>query len=203
MTGHSDKYWDDLGVAWRAIEVDVDVVRPRLQSRLRRQSLLIRTALVLGVPLAACGLVLGALTVWWGWTTATWNFVARGVAIGIIAALALTGLFSLVSVRGSADARALAEMLALAVRRARATLAVIRVGLLSCAIAAVFGVIGAVIRTRAGRPPALSPVVDVALLVLVTVVLLVYRGRAKVTLAKLRYLAQAIASDASDGTERQ
>jgi hypothetical protein len=183
--------------------VDVDVVKPRLQSRLRRQSLLIQTALVLGVPLAAAGLVLGALTVWWGWTTATSNFVIRGVAIGIVAALALTTLLSLVSVRASADARALAEMLALAIRRARTTRAVIRVGLFSCAIVAVFGVIGAVIRTRAGRPPALSPVVDVAVIVLVAVILLLYRGRTNVTLAKLRYLEQAIASDTSDGTERQ
>lgn len=198
MTGHSDKYFDDLGVAWRAIEVNADVVAPRLQSRLRRQSLLIRAALWFGLPLASGGIVLGALTVWWGWTTASWNFVTRGVAVGIVAALALTTLLSLVSVRASADTRALSEMIALAIRRARTTLTAIRVALLSCAIAGVLGVIGTVIRTRTGSPPALSPVVDVTLLVLVVVILLVYRQRTNVTLAKMRYLEQLVASGDSE-----
>jgi hypothetical protein len=198
MTESSDKYFDDLGVAWRAIEIDVGVVATRLRSRLQRQSLLIRAALVLGVPLAACGMVLGALTVWWGWTTATWNFVTRGVAIGIVATLALVTSLSLVSVRASDDAQALAEMIALAIRRASRTLTAIRVGLLACAIAATFGVIGAVIRTRGGKPPALSPIVDIAILVLVTVILLAYRQRTNVTLAKMRCLEQAIARDDSE-----
>jgi hypothetical protein len=193
MTGHSDKYWDDLGVAWRAIEIDIDAVTPRLRSQLRRQSLLIRAALVLGVPLAACGIVLGALTVWWGWTTETWNFVTRGIAIGVVSALVLKTLVSFVSIRTDADARALAEMLDLAIRRARTTAVVIRVGLFSCAIAAVLGTVGAVIRTRAARPPALSPVVDVVVLVLVTAILLLYRQHTSVRLAKLRHLQEAIA----------
>jgi hypothetical protein len=198
MSGPSENNWDDLGVAWRAIDVDINVVTPRLQSRLRRQSLFIRAVLLLGVPLLACGIVLGALTVWWGWRTVMWNFVIRGVAIGIIATLALTALLSLLSIRGSDHARALSEMIELAIRRARASLAVIRIGLLSCAIAGGLGVVGAVVRTRAGKPPALSPVVDVVVLVLVTVILLAYRHRAGVTLAKLRYLKQAIASDETD-----
>ncbi|HUK36717.1 MAG TPA: hypothetical protein VLV86_22535 [Vicinamibacterales bacterium] len=194
MTGDVDKYFDDLGVAWRAIEIDADVVRPRVQARLRRQSLTIRTALMLGVPLAVCGIALGALTVWWGWTTATWNFVTRGIAIGVISVLAVKALVSLAAVRTSADARTLSEMLELTIRRARSTLVVIHVGLLSCAIAVVLGVIGAVIRTRAGRPPALSPVMDVAILALAAVILLVYRQRATVGLARLRYVAGVISS---------
>jgi hypothetical protein len=197
MTGSSDKYFDDLGVAWRAIEIDAGIVAPRLRSRLQRQSVLIRMALVLGVPVAAGGIVLGGLTVWWGWTSGTLNFVVRGVAIGVVAALALVTLLSLVSVRASDDAQALAEMIALAIQRARTTLTAIRVGLLACAIAATFGVIGAVIRTRGGKPPALSPIVDIAILVLVTVILLAYRQRTNVTLAKMHYLERAIASDSN------
>lgn len=197
MTEQPDKYWDDLGIAWRAIEVDVDALTPRLQSRLRRQSFLIGVALGLGVPMAVGGIVLGAVTVWWGWTGAVWNFVTRGIAVVVIAGLAMTALLSIVSIRGN-DARALAEMVDLAIRRASASLAVIRIGLLSCAIAAVLGVIGAVIRTRAGSPPALSPAVDVAVLGLVTVILLAYRQRANATLAKMRYLEHAIASNGTD-----
>jgi len=195
MSGNTDKYWDDLGIAWRAIDVDVDVVMPRLQSRLRRQSLLIRTALVLGLPTASFAIVLGALTVWWGWSSSTWNFVTRGIAIGVIAALALKTLLSLASVRDSADARALMDMLDLAIRRARTTLVTIHVALSACAVAAVLGGIGAVIRTHAGNPPALSPVVDVALLALVVVTLLVYRQLTSAGLAKLCFLTQALASD--------
>jgi hypothetical protein len=203
MNEHSEKYWDDLGVAWRAIDVNIDVVTPRLRSRLRRQSFLIRAAFVIGVPLATCAIVLGALTIWWGWATAAWNFVIRGTAIGIVATLLLKALLSFASIRTDADARALAEMLDLAIKRARTTVAVIRVGLFMCASATVLGIVGAVIRTRAGNPPALSPVVDVAVLMLVTVIVLVYRQRARVTLAKLRHLKQAIESNPSGDLGRR
>jgi len=197
MSGNTDKYWDDLGVAWRAIEVNVDVVMPRLRSRLRRQSLLIRTALVLGLPIATFAIVLGALTVWSGWSSSTWNFVTRGIAIGVIGALALKTLVPLVSVRDAADARALTDMLDLAIRRARTTLVTIHVALSACVIAAVLGGIGAFIRTRAGSPPALSPVVDVAVLALVAATLVLYRQRTSDSLAQLRFLTQALASDSS------
>jgi hypothetical protein len=202
MTGEPDKYWDDLGIAWRAMDVDVDVVMPRLRSRLQRQSLLIRSGLLLGVPLASCAIVLGALTIWWGWTSSTWNFVTRGIAIDVVAALALQVLLSLVSVRDSADARALTDMLDLAIRRARRTLVAIHVALSACAIAAVLGLIGAVIRTRSGTPPALSPVIDVAVLVLVAAILLAYRSRIVDRLGRLRYLTKVITPGSSHETKR-
>ena len=194
MTEQADKYWDELGVAWRAIELDAEVIGPRLQSRLRRQTLLIWSALVAGVPLGAAGILLGVMTIRIGWVTGAWYFVARGTAIGIIAALALTTSLALVSVRADADARALADMLGLAVKRARKSLLVIRVSLLSCVIAAALGIVGTVFRIRAGRPPALSPVVDVAVLVLVAVSLLVYRQRTTADLARLRYLSEVVAA---------
>ena len=203
MSGDTDKYWDDLGIAWRAIDVDASLVMPRLQSRLRRQSLLIRTALVLGLPTASLAIVLGGLTVWWGWTSSTWNFVTRGIAIGVIGTLALKTLLSLASVRDSADARALADMLNLAIRRARTTLVMLHVALAACAIAAVVGAIGAVIRTRAGNPPALSPIVDIALLALLVATLLAYRQRTSNSLAKLRFLSRAIAADSSHTTRHE
>ena len=202
MNEHAEKYWDELGVAWRAIEVKADVVGPRLQARLRRQSLLIQSALAAGIPLGALGIVLGVMTIRVGWVTGAWYFIARGTAIGIIAALALTTSVTLVAVRANSDARALAEMLDLAIRRARASLLVIRVSLLSCAIAAALGVVGAVFRTRAGRPPALSPIVDVAVLLLIAVSLLVYRQRTTASLSKLLYLEELVASNRSQPHER-
>ncbi len=192
MTEQPDAYWDELGVAWRAMEVDIAAVTPRLRSRLRRQSLCIRLALAAGAPIAISGVVVGALTVWWGFVTATWNFVVRGIAIGVVAAIGLRMLWSLVPVRGHADARALGEMLDLAVRRARTTLVALRVGLFCCAFAAVLGVAGAIIRTRAGAPPALSPVADVVVLGLVAVILLVGRQRTVASIARLEYLARAV-----------
>jgi len=111
MTTPRDAYWDELGIAWCAIKPEVNVIAPRLKARLRRQSLLITAGLVIGLPLSAAGLLLGALTIWSGLTTGTWNFVTRGLAIGVISAIVAIAVSLLLPVRASEAARALSEMI--------------------------------------------------------------------------------------------
>ena len=53
---------------------------------------MITAGLVAGLPLSASGLLLGVLTIWRGWTTGTWNFISRGVAIGAISIILAMGV---------------------------------------------------------------------------------------------------------------
>ena len=59
MTTPRDAYWDELGIAWCAIEPEVNAMTPRLEARLRRQSLLITAVLILGLPLIVAGMLVG------------------------------------------------------------------------------------------------------------------------------------------------
>ncbi|MGH9688535.1 MAG: hypothetical protein ACRD5K_15740 [Candidatus Acidiferrales bacterium] len=190
-----DAYWDDLGIAWRAIDSDLERVTPRLQARLRRQSFAIATALVFGIPLAGAGLVLGAFTIWRGWTMSTWNFVTRGIAIILISALLIRALASFLPYRAHADIRTLSEMLDIASARIRRTLFVIRTAIAACAIASVFGVIGAVIRTRAGSPPRLSPIIDLIIVALIVFSLWLYGRRLSAERGKFDYLRRSLGAN--------
>jgi hypothetical protein len=196
MTTRDDAYWDELGVAWRALNPDTDVLAPRLKARLRRQSLLIRAGVVTGLPLSAAGVILGALTIWSGWTTATWNFVTRGIAIGAMSVLLAIAVSVLLPVRASDAARAVSDMLDLAIARAQRTLVTIRLGFYACIVAAVFGLVGAAIRTHLMRPPRLLPVVDVTVLAMITLGLFLWARHTRTSLAKLRALKHALGVDA-------
>jgi hypothetical protein len=195
VTTSRDAYWDELGIAWCAIKPEVNVIAPRLKARLRRQSLLITAGLVVGLPFSAAGLLLGALTIWTGLTTGTWNFVTRGLAIGVISAIVAIAVSLLLPVRASEAARALSEMIELAIARAQRTLAMIRLGFYACAVAVVFGLIGTAIRAYLASPPRMSPVVDLAVLGVFALGLFLCSRRVRVNLEKLRYLKRALAVD--------
>jgi hypothetical protein len=192
MTATTDAYWDELGVAWSAINPDINVIMPRLKSRLRRQSFLIRAGVTVGILLAAGGFIIGTLTIWKGLTTDTWNLVTRGIAILVISALVSMAMSLLLPVRASADVKALAEMINLAIARADRTLETIRLGFYACAIAAVLGLAGTAIRIYRSRPPSVSPVIDLAVLTIFALGLFLYARRTRVDLAKYRYLKKAL-----------
>jgi len=194
LTTPRDPYWDELGVAWSAINPDIDVIAPRLKARLRRQSLLITAALVAGLPLSAVGLLLGVLTIWSGWTSGTWNFVTRGISIVAISVILAISVALLLPVRASDAARAVSDMIDLAIARAQRTLVTIRLGFYTCAVAAVGGLVGTAIRTHLTRPPRISPVGDLAVLVILALGLFVYARRVKITLETLRALKHALAT---------
>jgi hypothetical protein len=189
----NDAFWDDLGVAWCAINPAVDVIMPRLRARLRRQSLLITAGLSCGLPLGIAGLLLGAFTIWRGQTTGAWNFITRGAAIVAISVLLLVACSRLFRVRATDDAKSLSEMIDLAIARRERTLAAIRLALYACAVAAALGLAGTAIRMHFSRPPAMSPVVDLVILALIAAVLFLYRTYATADLEKFRYLKRALA----------
>jgi hypothetical protein len=196
MTTPADAYWDELGVAWSAINPDINVVMPRLKSRLRRQSFLIVASVVIGTLLVAGGLLVGGVAIWKGWTTDAWNFVTRGVAMLATSVLVSIAVSLLVPVRASADVKALAEMIDLAIARAERTLKAIRLGFYACTVAAVLGLAGTAIRTYLSRPPSLSPVLDLAVLAIFALGLFVYARHTRVDLAKYRCLKRAFAMGA-------
>ena len=192
MTTRDDAYWDELGVEWRALNPDPDIIGPRLKSRLRRQSLLIRAGLMTGLLLSAGGVILSLITIWMGWTTGTWNFVTRGIAIGAISVLLAMAVSVLLPVRGGDAARAVSDLLDLAIARAQRTLVAIRLGLYACVVAAVFGLAGAAIRTHFTGPPRISPVADVTALAIVALGLFLRVRHVRTSLAKLRALKHAL-----------
>jgi hypothetical protein len=192
MTATTDAYWDELGVAWSAIDPDINVIMPRLKSRLRRQSFLIRAGVALGILLAVGGFIIGVVAIWRGWTTGTWNFVTRGIAILAISALASIAVSLLLPVRASGDVKTLVEMIDLAITRAERTLKAIRLGLYACTVAAVLGLAGAAIRTYLSGPPSVSPIVDVSVLGILAFGLFHYARHIRVELAKYRCLKRAL-----------
>ncbi len=170
MKTTKDGYWDDLGVAWSAIGLEPQIVAPRLKARLKAQSMLIGALALGGIPLALLGLVLGGWTIWLGWSGHQVHFVTRGTAVIAISAMLAFATWSL-GARLKDDTRSLAQMTELALARALRTLTAIRLGYVSCAIAALFGMVGSWIRSHAGDPPAMSPVEPLVVLALVVVAL--------------------------------
>ena len=193
MTESSDANWDELGVAWRAIDPNFTVVASRLEARLRRQSIWITAGLVIGLPLGAVGVLLGVATICSVWFSGAWNFATRGIAIVAVSAMLTFSLSSLLSVRFRGATSTLGEMIELAINRAQRTLSLVRAGLYACVIAAVFGLIGTAIRTHLGRPPKMSPIIDLLILALIASVLFLYVRQIRVELEKYIALKRALA----------
>lgn len=194
MTEGQDPYWDDLGVVWTAANPDVDVIKPRLQARLRRQSLLIAAGLAIGIPLSIAGLALATWTIWVAWTAGALNFYVRGIAIAVISLLLGRAVSLLLPVRAGDAARSLMAMLDLAIGRAQRTGTVIRLGLYSCLAAAALGLVGTAIRMQSGHPPQMSPIVDLVILAGVASGLFFYGRYNSISLEKLRALQRALLS---------
>jgi hypothetical protein len=193
MTTPPDRFWDELGVEWAAINPEITVILPRLQSRLRRQSNFITAILILGLPLSLAAFVLGIYTIWIGWTTGAWNFVTRGVAFVAIAAILSLAISALLRVRTGGDAQPLSHMLDFAITRTEKTLFAIRLGFYASGVTALFGLVGTAIRMHLSRLPALSPLVDLSVLAIFALGLFFYCRRTQGDLAKYRYLKRVLA----------
>jgi len=169
-----DAYWDELGLAWTAI--NPEIMAPRLKARLRRQTILGRLTVFGGLPLCMAGAVLGAWTLWRGATLEAWFFVTRGLAI---ITLSLLGGFAAWSFHaaGTDKSDSLAAMVALALRRAQARLVAIRLGLVGLGTTALLGSLGYVLRS------------------LLALVLALLDARARTEVAKLRVLQNLLAEE--------
>lgn len=191
MMEPSDAYWDELGIAWRAIEPDLQASTPRMKRQARWHTLLMGAVVFGGVPVGIAGGALGIWTAWVGLSTDAWNFVTRGAAILVIASLLLgAGLSARSTLR--ADTRTLAAMVGLALLRAQKWRLAIRLGYAACVVAAVLGMIGYGIRTHAGKPPAMSPVEPMVALALLWVVLMLLHRGVRARIAKYRYLQRLL-----------
>ena len=107
-----DAYWDELGLAWTAINPDPQVMMPKVKKRLRRQTTMIAITLFLVLPLSLAGIALGLWTIWFGAASQTWNFIPRGVGIVLIALMAAFAAWSFRGELrdGSASLRAMIDL---------------------------------------------------------------------------------------------
>lgn len=188
----NDSYWDELGIAWCMNQAPTDLIQSKLRARLRRQSIVIVTCMLIGLLLGVFGAALGAFTLRRGWTTETWNFVTRGIAVLVISGIVLVAALKQVPVMGGANAKALPEMLDLNIARTRRVLMAIYLGLSASAVAMVLGLAGTALRANA---PAVPPVLDVAILALLALGLFVYSRRVSGQLAKFRYLRRTLTTN--------
>lgn len=191
---NNDPYWDELGIAWMAIDPQIGTAPP-LRSDLQRQTRAISIVFALASMACVGGVLLGIATVWSGIASGAWNFVTRGIAILLLAGLAGIAAGALSIVRHADDAMAVPEMIALSIKRAKKWLSAIRLALFGCALATAFGVIGVAIRIQFSNAPKMSPVIDLALLALIAVVLGLCYQRVKTRLAKFEYLQWMLAAE--------
>lgn len=185
-------FWDELGIAWQAITPALEAHPDRLHTCFRRQSLLLGAALAGAILIGIGGTALGAFTLWQAWRLTAWNFATRGVALLIIALLACLAAGALWPVRRNENARALSELAAFGLARSTRKLRVVRFGLTACAAAIILGLVGTTVRTAAGHPPALSPVLDVAVIAIVALIFALYGFRARREQARFAYLRRSL-----------
>ncbi|MGH8218863.1 MAG: hypothetical protein ACREUT_09915 [Steroidobacteraceae bacterium] len=195
MPTSNDAYWDELGIAWRATNPDLNAITPKLKARLRWQGVGMLGIAVVGIPLSLAGLILGIYTLWVGVSHHTWNFVTRGIAvIAISFVLALASWSLRAGMRGAPGS--LMEMIDLAIVRAERLRHAVRMGYWACAIAAVFGLVGYAIRARFYHPAAMSPIWPLIFLGVSCVGLFLYHRHVGKDLARFRYLRRALRGDA-------
>ena len=191
MTDAKDAYWDELGVAWTASEIEPGSVTPRLRARLKLQSIAFGALVLAGIALALLGAALGAWTTWRGFTTETWFFVSRGIAIIMMSAVLAAAAAALKS-RLKNDTKSLKEMIDLSLARTERFILAVRWGYFGCAIAAIFGLAGYALRGRYGHPPAMSPLEPLIVLSLIAVILFLFDRRASGAVTRYRYLAKLL-----------
>jgi hypothetical protein len=193
MAIDDDVFWDELGVSWRASIREAGMMSSRLEARLRLQSALVTAGTVGSAAVSLLGFCLAAWTLWIGWSSHAWNFLTRGAAIAIVSFLAGMAALAL-RTRDTAETRSLRGMLQMSVARTERLIRAADLGCYSLVILALGGTIGSVIRSRLGRPPAISPVEDLLALAIAGLALVWYRRNQAHALRKLRHLSQAFGS---------
>lgn len=188
----NEPFWDELGIAWKALTPTAGVSLERMKAHFRRESRQIRLAICLAA-FGGTGLgALGAFTVWQGWRLAAWNFGTRGLAVLIVAGMLWVMVATLWSVREGGNARSLSDFADLGLARARRSRRAVVLGLAGCAVAGVLGTVGWALRSAADHPPALSPVIDLAVLALMAVIVEALRRHFRREEARFAYLRQAL-----------
>lgn len=191
MTEQRDAYWDNLGIAWAAINPNPRVLTTHIKRRLRWQTLSVAAATFGGIPIGAAGVVLGIWTIWTGLSTDTWNFATRGAAIVVISLLVIGVIWSFKNVLKD-NTESLSAMIDLTLLRAEKWQFATRLGYVACVVAAALGTIGYGIRIRSGKPPAMSPIEPLVLLAALGVGLFLFHRVVRDRIAKFRYLKRLL-----------
>jgi hypothetical protein len=187
MNTEQDPYWDDLGVAWLAVNPDPKAIEARLNMRLRSQAYWARLLMAIGLPLCIALLALAAYTVYAGLASGAWHFVVRGIALLLLSGMTGSAAWSQ-RARFPGNHDSVTQTIDLAIARGRNFRRAAGMGMAMCGVAAVSGVVGYFARTRLGHPPAMSPWEPLALLALMATTLLVYLRFTAEELDRLRYL---------------
>ncbi len=187
-----DVYWDELGIAWQALQPVEGLVASRLEPMLRRQSVLVRLGAVAGYPLGVLGLGLAGWCLWVAWSDHAWNFATRGGAIGVVAVMALMAAAALQAALAG-EQRSLREMLERAALRAERLGRAAALGCAALVVLAGGGLAGFAIRARASRPAAVSPILDLLTLAGLFVALAWLWSSQWRAEDKYRHLARALA----------
>jgi hypothetical protein len=191
MREAKDAYWDELGLAWTAMNPAPQSLAPRLKWRLRRQTMFMAIALSAGLPLSLAGAALGAWTIWFGASAGWWNFITRGIAILMISLISGFAAWSFQSALRD-KTQSLGAMIELSLLRTQRWLRAIRLGYSVCGIAVIFGMAGYEIRVHFYRPPAVAPVWPAMILIALGFVLYLLQRRIEDQAAKYRYLKQTL-----------
>jgi hypothetical protein len=193
MPRDEDAFWDELGVSWRATIRDPASVSCRLEARLKLQSALITAGTTAATSLGVLGFGLAAWTLWIGWTGQVWNFMTRGVTVAAISVLAIMAGLAL-RTRDRLGTRSLQEMVRFSITRTERLIRVTDLACYSLVILAVGGMIGYALRTRFGRPPAVSPVEDLLVLSVAGLALLWFRRSQARALRRHQHILKAFRS---------
>jgi hypothetical protein len=191
-----DVYWDELGLAWCAIDPETEVISCRLEERLRVQSFLITAGAVAGLSFGLIGALVGAYSVWRGFSLGLANFVARGAVLIGVAFIPAVAALKLLPVLSGNQAKTLPEMINLSIARAERLLIAMRLGWFVSVVLAGLELTGMGLRAYAGRPPAMPLVLELALLSVLLILALGsfwYGRQVNLEGRKFRYLQHALA----------
>lgn len=194
MARDDDKFWDELGVSWRASIPDEGLVTSRLEARTRLQSALLTGGTIVGSVVSLLGVGLAAWALWIGLSNHIWNFLTRGLTLATVSVLAAMATLTL-RTRHGMETRSLSEMLQASIAR---TERLIRAADLACyavMILAFGGTLGYALRVGLGHPPAVPLAEDLLILTLAGLVLVWYRRSEARALRRYSHLSQAFRSE--------
>ena len=193
MTHDDDAFWDELGVSWRASIPDAGLISSRLKARLRLQSALLTTGMILSSVVSLLGIGLAVWALWIGWSSHIWNFLTRGVTLAAVSVLAIMTTLAL-HARSELQTESLRETLHASIAR---TERLIRAADLACyavMILALGGTVGYAIRIRLASPAAVPLAEDLLALAVAGLVLVWYRRSQAHALRIYRHLNQVFGS---------
>ena len=194
MATIDDRFWDELGVSWRATILDVGSVSSRLEARVRLQRAIVTAGTVAGAGVSLLGFGLAAWTLYIGWSNQTWHFLTRGATLAVVSFMTLMATLALRE-RNGVETRSLREMLQVSIARSERLLRAAELCSYSVLILALGGTLGYALRIGVGRPPAMSPVEDLLALSIAGLALVWYRRGQASALRKYRHLSQVFSAE--------